>query len=331
MKANLIQCFQIICLVVAVAYNADAQIRPGVRPNPPNYAANDILSRENSQVIELGNRGMVVGQNARLDITREVHSRMAQPLLSSLVILASSERGQGQLDLLVNGQLVSRRQEQLPMKRKAIQIDMNHGLRDLRSVEILTNGRVLIHSITVNSSRVSLPSLEDGQGGLPDGRHPVVRDVCDIQASGVVNGRFYRHVITLKGQGVDGADSIDELNGKIRQIEQAGLCRLSQAECSLGASGVVGGEFKKIIIKRGNIGLTGADDLNRLLEISEKIRAGQLCSMAVHRCELTSAGVAGGQFYQHRLLVNGEALFGANDLGGVLNQLNQLRQFNICR
>lgn len=51
-----------------------------------------------------------------------------------------------------------------------------------------------------------------------------------------------------------------------------------------------------------------------------------------HKCTLTSAGVtASGRYYQHRLVVDGQPLGGANDLGTALNQLKNLRRQGLCQ
>jgi hypothetical protein len=334
MRANLIHCIQIVCLAVAISYNADAQTRGSIRPLPPEpVAAGDLVNRESTKVIELGARGLANGQKRSMDITREVVYSMSLPRASSLVILASANRGTGQLDLLVNGRYLLRQAVALPMKRKAIQVDLNNiSFSDLRSVVIETSGQVLVHSVTVNSSRGDLPNLEDTQGSIDtSGRFPVTNEVCDVDGAGIANGRYTKYRILLKGQAIDGSDSIDDIVNRLSQLEASAVCRPAQTECSLGGAGIAGGQYSKIVIKKNKVNFAGADDINKLLEINQKLSEGRICQMAVHNCQLATAGIAAGQYFQHRLLVNGEAILGANDLGSMLNQLNQLRRLNICQ
>jgi hypothetical protein len=349
MKISILQFVQILALVVGVSYNADAQyIKPGpdqsgrpapypgpgngpIRPTPPS--AGDLQTRETTTVIELGSMGMQRGTRQIRNLTSDVLARMNQPLLSSLVLLASSDRGQGELDVIINGHSVTQYIQTVPMKRKAIQVDLNIARRDIRSIEIQTSGNILVQSVTVNSSTQALPALDSSGADQVPGRHPIAQDICDVQTAGVANGLYMNYRIVLKGQAIDGGSSLDEIANKLAQLEQAGICRRPSAvECSLGSAGVVNGQWARLVIKRSNAAFAGADTLDELLSLSQKLQDQRLCTMAVHRCELTTAGVvSSGQYFQQRLLVNGEALLGANDLGSLLSQLNLLRRQNICQ
>lgn len=163
---KIIQGIQIISLVLVMCYNADAAvmgaiggIRPPDRPAPYPGPAQDIINRESSQIIELGARGLRQGARQIIDLTAEVRAKMQKPILTSLVFLASSEQGHGQLDIYVNGKIAQRQIVQLPMKRKAIQVDLDVVIRDVRSVVLQTTGNVLVQSVIVNSGIPGLPAL----------------------------------------------------------------------------------------------------------------------------------------------------------------------------
>ncbi len=101
--------------------------------------------------------------------------------------------------------------------------------------------------------------------------------------------------------------------------------------CSLVSAGKVNGEHASIRVLKGEQVFAGANNFNEVISILREAQARHFCKVALHHCELTSGGMTTtGQYLQQRLLVNGEALFGAYDLGTLLAQLNHLRIQNIC-
>ncbi|KYG67288.1 hypothetical protein AZI86_09825 [Bdellovibrio bacteriovorus] len=48
-------------------------------------------------------------------------------------------------------------------------------------------------------------------------------------------------------------------------------------------------------------------------------------------CFVASEGIYRGSWVKHRIYVNEDVVFGANDLGSILNQLENLRGQGTCR
>ena len=106
---------------------------------------------------------------------------------------------------------------------------------------------------------------------------------------------------------------------------------LSKVDCSLVAAGDFNGNYFNIRIQGDQKVFAGGNSLEEAIVLLEDLQAHQMCKIAVHRCELTSLGmISSGQYMKHRLVINGEALFGTNDLGSLHLQLNRLRLQNIC-
>ena len=104
-----------------------------------------------------------------------------------------------------------------------------------------------------------------------------------------------------------------------------------KAQCSLIPAGFTDGNFANIRIESSNHILAGASHLEEVLELLNQLENKQLCTPAAHDCELTTEGVlTSGHYVKQRLLVNGEPLFGASDLGTLMSMLNRLRLQNIC-
>ncbi len=49
------------------------------------------------------------------------------------------------------------------------------------------------------------------------------------------------------------------------------------------------------------------------------------------QCTLASGGIVVNVWAKHRIFLNEEAVFGANDLGTVVAQLKQMRQQHLCQ
>lgn len=51
----------------------------------------------------------------------------------------------------------------------------------------------------------------------------------------------------------------------------------------------------------------------------------------VPSCGLTSEGIYNGLWVKHRIYVNEDVVFGANDMDSILSQLENLRDQGLCR
>lgn len=48
-------------------------------------------------------------------------------------------------------------------------------------------------------------------------------------------------------------------------------------------------------------------------------------------CKITSEGIFAGYWFKHRIVIQDEVVFGANDMDSVLSQLEILRSEGLCR
>jgi hypothetical protein len=48
-------------------------------------------------------------------------------------------------------------------------------------------------------------------------------------------------------------------------------------------------------------------------------------------CSVASEGIYRGSWVKHRIYINDDVVYGANDIGSILNQLENLRGQGLCR
>lgn len=103
------------------------------------------------------------------------------------------------------------------------------------------------------------------------------------------------------------------------------------SDCRIGEAGVVGGKWASLVIYLNGTPVKGVQNFHELAGVLQQANAQGACQPRPQDCQLTSAGVtSSGQFFQHRLLVNGEALMGGNNLAAVIDQRHVLRRLNLC-
>lgn len=59
--------------------------------------------------------------------------------------------------------------------------------------------------------------------------------------------------------------------------------------------------------------------------------AAQAAVPSLPACALASEGIYQGYWVKHRIYVNDEVVFGANDMDSILSQLENLRDQGLCR
>lgn len=53
--------------------------------------------------------------------------------------------------------------------------------------------------------------------------------------------------------------------------------------------------------------------------------------LAVPTCQIASEGIYNGFWVKHRIVIEEEIIFGANDMDSILSQLEVLREEGLCR
>ena len=101
--------------------------------------------------------------------------------------------------------------------------------------------------------------------------------------------------------------------------------------CHLVSAGFINGNYANIRIEQNQQIIGGAASLEAVLAEAADLEARNICKVALHHCELAIGGlISSGVWAKQRLLVNGQALFGAQDIGSLFAQLRTLKAQNIC-
>lgn len=148
---------------------------------------------------------------------------------------------------------------------------------------------------------------------------------CEILTEGEKAAVGQKYRIAVNGKLLDGADNVQDLSAKIQQLETKGVCHVDKSvDCRFMEEGEVNLEYKRVRIQRGSHVFAGADNFKEALEQAKVLIAGGLCQPATQTTGLASEGVVAGAWMKHRILIDGAAVFGANDMGTLLSQLNEL-------
>lgn len=148
---------------------------------------------------------------------------------------------------------------------------------------------------------------------------------CEILTEGEKAAAGQKYRVAVNGKLVDGADNVQDLTAKIQQLENKGICHVQKTvDCKFMEEGPVNLEYKRVRIQRGSQVFAGADNFKEALEQAKVLISGGLCQPASQQTGLASEGVVAGAWMKHRILIDGAAVFGANDMGTLLGQLNEL-------
>jgi hypothetical protein len=105
----------------------------------------------------------------------------------------------------------------------------------------------------------------------------------------------------------------------------------SQA-CKFVSEGAVQQTWKKIRIQNGNgEALAGADSFSEAITLGQNLVSAQTCSPRVQDCRMASEGIVGGGWMKQRIQMDGEMVFGADDMATALGYLSKLRHLGFCQ
>lgn len=106
----------------------------------------------------------------------------------------------------------------------------------------------------------------------------------------------------------------------------------SPQACKYISEGAVQQSWKKIRIQILNgVILTGADSFSEAINLGKSLLDGQICFPHLQDCRLASEGIVGGVIMKQRIQMDGEMVFGAEDMATALNELSQLRSLGFCK
>lgn len=102
--------------------------------------------------------------------------------------------------------------------------------------------------------------------------------------------------------------------------------------CKFVSEGAVQQTWKKIRIQSGaDEILAGADNFSEAVNIAQELVSSGTCTAKSQECRLSSEGIVAGLWVKHRIRIDGEMVFGADDMATSLNQLTELRRLGFCR
>lgn len=110
------------------------------------------------------------------------------------------------------------------------------------------------------------------------------------------------------------------------------LAAASPQACRYVSEGAVQQTWKKIRIQNATgDGIAGADNFSEAISMGQTLLDSQVCSPQVQDCRMASEGIVGGVWMKHRIQMDGEMVFGADDIATALNFLSQLRRQGFCQ
>lgn len=77
--------------------------------------------------------------------------------------------------------------------------------------------------------------------------------------------------------------------------------------------------------------LIGKKSSSQVVEQLKELVKTQACQGLGHTCKLRGEGEVSGVWKKHRLFFNESAILGANDLDGLMENVNELRSSGICQ
>ena len=106
--------------------------------------------------------------------------------------------------------------------------------------------------------------------------------------------------------------------------------------CKYISEGAVQQSWKKIRIQSSGPGssgevLAGADNFSEAISLGQSLVDEQVCASQVQDCRMASEGIVGGVWMKHRIQMDREMVFGADDIATALRHLSELRRLGFCQ
>jgi len=107
---------------------------------------------------------------------------------------------------------------------------------------------------------------------------------------------------------------------------------VASQSCKYVSEGAVQQSWKKIRIQAaGGDAIAGADNFSEAISMGQNLVDSQICSPRVQDCRMASEGIVGGVWMKHRIQMDGDMVFGADDMATALSQLSDLRRLGFCQ
>jgi len=118
------------------------------------------------------------------------------------------------------------------------------------------------------------------------------------------------------------------------------LSEAAPQACKYVSEGAVQQSWKKIRIQSltqshtqpssGDV-LAGADNFSEAISLGQSLLNEQICLSQVQDCRMASEGIVGGVWMKHRIQMDREMVFGADDIATALRHLSELRRLGFCQ
>jgi len=105
--------------------------------------------------------------------------------------------------------------------------------------------------------------------------------------------------------------------------------------CKYVSEGAVQQAWKKIRIQRvgessRETALAGANTFSEAVVLAQGLITQQICTPQLQDCRMASEGIVAGVWMKHRIQMDQEMVFGADDMATALKQLSELRRQGFC-
>lgn len=102
--------------------------------------------------------------------------------------------------------------------------------------------------------------------------------------------------------------------------------------CKYVSEGAVQQIWKKIRIQSlSGSSIAGADNFSEAISMGQSLVDSQICAAKVQDCRMASEGIVGGVWMKHRIQMDGEMVFGADNMATALSLLSDLRRLGFCQ
>jgi hypothetical protein len=116
------------------------------------------------------------------------------------------------------------------------------------------------------------------------------------------------------------------INAGVRDAEA------SDQNCRYVSEGSVQQAWKKVRVQKSSTDiLGGADTFSEALGLGQSLLESHVCEAQSQDCRMASEGIVAGVWIKHRIQMDGEMVFGADDMATALGQLSSLRRLGFCQ
>ena len=167
-------------------------------------------------------------------------------------------------------------------------------------------------------------------GGYPP--PPPSGTTCDVMSNGIWGSSYYNFRIATNGQVIYGTNSYETLAAKLQEFERNRVCTVRTEACAFQANGIWGSSYYNFRMSVGGETFYGSNSLETLVEQARNMSyRDRVCSIQPRSsCEMGGSGIWGSSYYNYRVMMGGEAVYGSNSTDAIYSAMSQLRSVGFC-